>query len=191
MFDPGVIMQGVFWSTGRTLSNLIPRAWERTSLIGAIAKCVKCITLDRPDDCKQLGRGTIKVKGPVENATVVHGIGTDFSSQVQPEDYITVVDEKGHRATAKVQSITDASGLRLYGPLNPSSVARNVLASLPTSSRGVPYFLARKLARTNLYNHTAKVLGEGDGILIFPEGFSHEGNSLMPFHCTSNRDCYY
>ena len=165
------------------LSNLIPRAWMNTKFVGTLAKCLRCVTLDRPGDFRKLGQGRLVAKGPIETATSFQGQEANFKAQICVNDMIIVVNSQGHSASAKVKEV-GKNGLVLFKPFSPSHVALSAFSASSKNEKTVTaeYFFARKLNRRLLYDQVSNMMHSGHSTLIFPEGASHDGDMLLPFH---------
>ena len=188
MVDPGLIMRAIYWKTGRKVTNLVPNVWRNTKLIGFLAKCLDTVVLQRPQDLKRIGSGTIYMS--CESTTVINGAATDFMKEARVGDYLILPKYRGSTATAKIGAIVSSSELILSKPFTPASNASQQLMlqrgingrSARSSNSGCNYFLASKLDRSELFQTIADKLGSGSSLLMFPEGISHDIQGFLPFH---------
>jgi glycerol-3-phosphate O-acyltransferase / dihydroxyacetone phosphate acyltransferase len=180
MVDPGIIMEVVYWKKNRrTVSNIIPRVWMRTRFIGSLAKALLTIPLDRPNDYRRLGPGKIYPSQSEKGSIVLSGHCTRFGQDTAIADnYIIILNDAGHSAMAKIKSVLSDKAVELYTDFAPASVAREIFTTRPS---GFQYWIAPKLDRSPLYSRLIDLLTKGNGLLVFPEGSSHDTPGLLPF----------
>lgn len=127
---------------------------------------VYIVPVVRPQDLATKGKGQLVV-----NATshfILNGQDTDFVSQVSPRD--TIVLSK--TMSFEVQEVISATEIKLKKELTSEAIEH--------ISHSPAYKVIPHVDQHVLYEKVHEKLNEGESIVIFPEGGSHDRSEMLP-----------
>lgn len=164
LLDPIVVMR----TCPRRAGFLCASKTMRMRVAGAIAKALDSIPVERAQDLKRTGPGSLELRDGL-----ALGTGTRFRADVQPRDRLEV---GGHEyVVVEVVSDTEAR-VRPASARPGDAVAEPPPPACPPS----PYVLVPHVDSTSLYENVFERLGASECVGIFPEGGSHDRTELLP-----------
>eukprot|EP00347_Sterkiella_histriomuscorum_P011872 403370778 len=160
------------------ISFLVAMKAMRTPIVSWVARKMKCIAVERPQDLAKPGIGKIKVKSGIE----LIGVGTQFKKELMAGDMIKI--------SCKEQDVI-SNVLIIISLQIPEQVIDTVISDteLKLKNPGVNIFEAEqeysfkvipKLDQTHVYESVIDRLVHGQSIGIFPEGGSHDRTEMLP-----------
>ncbi|TPX36507.1 hypothetical protein SmJEL517_g01351 [Synchytrium microbalum] len=146
--------------------------------IGALARWMSSIPVDRPQDLTKLGSGFIYVDSPT--STTVKGISTKFTTQTSVRSTITVTG--GSAEVVEILSDTELVIKKPFEGKDPAALAS--LLKLRQNSEGKTvgstYKVTPFVDQTNMFKSVIERLANGEVVGIFPEGGSHDRTDFLP-----------
>jgi glycerol-3-phosphate O-acyltransferase/dihydroxyacetone phosphate acyltransferase len=127
----------------------------------------------RPQDLATKGKGELVFKS--DSRFILNGQDTNFVSDVRPRD--TIVLSK--QMSFEVEEVISDTELKLKKELSPEAVEHISQASA--------YKIIPHIDQHVLYEKVHEKLNEGESIVIFPEGGSHDRSEMLPI---KGRFCY-
>jgi glycerol-3-phosphate O-acyltransferase/dihydroxyacetone phosphate acyltransferase len=166
-------------------------------LIGWFARKVGAVPVGRALDMTKPGAGTIYLPDPVNDPSLVRGIGTKFEGKnVQAGGLLVLPSVNGSAANAEIADIISAEELRLKKPfkgrdamiqltgredIDDSGKFKNTeVKGAKEGFQGSTYKTAPKVDQTKMYDAVFDRLSAGGAVGIFPEGGSHDRTELLP-----------
>ncbi|KAI7880810.1 uncharacterized protein EV154DRAFT_540075 [Mucor mucedo] len=138
----------------------------KRKIIGAAARALKAIPVIRPQDLATKGTG--QLVADKESNFILNGIDTKFTQETGPRDLI-VLHKTLKFEVAEVMSDTQ---LRLKVELNEEALQ---FIKDETAYKIIPH-----IDQSKLYEKVHERLDEGECIVIFPEGGSHDRSEMLP-----------
>ncbi|CAI2163339.1 6790_t:CDS:2 [Funneliformis geosporum] len=166
--DPLILMR----HCQRHVSFLIAEKSMRRKYIGAMARAVHAIPVNRPQDSAQVGKGRIQLLNRKTDPTRITGIGTAFTQQLQVGSRIALPMDHGSSEVKEILSDTELVIKREFKEIN----ALNML----TDPEGTPYKCFPHIDHSQVYKIVFDTLKLGHCIGIFPEGGSHDRTEILP-----------
>ncbi|KAJ3417363.1 hypothetical protein HDV05_004828 [Chytridiales sp. JEL 0842] len=162
-------------------------------LVGAVAKALDAIPVDRPQDLAKAGSGKIFLSDTESGSTILYGTGTEFTKEVGPRTLLTLPNKAGSAEVLQVVSDTELilakpfSGEAALRALTsaedgtPSwSSASKVTPANPTAVIGSAYKVTPHVDQKEMFAKVTEKLAQGECVGIFPEGGSHDRTQLLP-----------
>lgn len=172
----------------------------RSKYFGKMARILRSIPVERPQDKSRAGRGKASVRG-----TSLKGHhGAMFTKEMMCGDTIMIFMEDGKtKLTARVKEIVDDTTAVLKAPPavhNPKGELRVVNENIPRSPSLInllsaskdsspvsfdipqprPYKIVPKIDQSKVFSRVITTLEKGKIVGIFPEGGSHDNPHLLP-----------
>lgn len=169
--DALVVMRAV----NRKLGFLVAAKTMRRKYVGAMARALGGISVERAQDVARVGEGKIH---KLENATL-RGIGTSFTRDVRPRDTVVIYKSKadGTRSNtilAKLRVSVVKNDTELEIKASPSVNIKDINES-QHSFKVFPH-----IDQSQVFRNVCDRLAKGHAVGIFPEGGSHDRTSLLP-----------
>ena len=156
--DPFVVMCGV----GRSdVAFLTAAKSMRERFVGAIARLLQSIPVERSNDLTANGTGTVWLSA--EDGTTLLGRGTRFTEELHAKDTVHWCG-----VTAQVGSVDSDEKCTLLD------------AVLPPSGEWSSFTVTPRVDQSAMFVEVYKALEAGTAVGIFPEGGSHDRPSLLP-----------
>lgn len=133
----------------------------RRKYVGWLADKMGCIPVERANDVKVLGPGSVTV----DHKGNVFGRGTKFTEQFKVGDSIELSSAP---KAMKIARVCNDAEMELVQAL-----------SSPITDP-CTYKVAPRLNHEQVFNYVFDKLGSGGGVAIFPEGGSHDRTELLP-----------
>lgn len=159
LIDPLVVMR----TNPRQVGFLCAAKTMRKQVIGYIARALDSIPVERAQDLRRKGTGTVELDGDF-----VRGAGTRFIAELHARDRISLGAHE--LQVAEVLSDTEA---RLKAPPPADALA-------PADAPSRPFHIVPHIDSTVLYEAVFERLGASECVGIFPEGGSHDRTELLP-----------
>jgi glycerol-3-phosphate O-acyltransferase/dihydroxyacetone phosphate acyltransferase len=181
----------------RRISWLIAEKSFRRRFIGLLSKGIGAVPVARAMDNMKPGEGTIYLPDPINQPTLVRGIGTKFDGPwFEPEGTIALPTINGIAHSATIAEIRGPEELILKKPFR----ARDALYQLTGRTditddgkftddgseqdlgdfKGSKFKVAPHVDQSAVYKAVFQRLSTGGCIGIFPEGGSHDRPELLP-----------
>ena len=197
--DPLMLMRVVKKESDRRIQFLIADKSMKRKFVGAMAGLTGVVPVGRAMDMTKPAEGKIYLPDPINDPTLVRGVGTNFEDkkfQVGGSLVLPKVDNKA--ATAEILEIKGPEEIRLKrgfkgGVAMQQMTGRNDMTKdgtfvdganakkgIADGYEGTPFQVAPKLDQTEVYDAVHAVLHHGGSIGIFPEGGSHDRTDLLP-----------
>ncbi|KAG0201575.1 hypothetical protein BGX33_010240 [Mortierella sp. NVP41] len=166
--DPLVLMR----ECGRRVSFLAAKKSMDRRWIGAMARSMNAIPVERPQDLAKAGSGTIKLQDRYGDPLRVTGLGTKFTKELMVGDQISLPKDVGSSAVVEIISDTELIVKKEFKELK--------ALELLTSPEGSKYKCLPHMDQTNVYKTVFERLNAGHCVGIFPEGGSHDRAEMLP-----------
>ncbi|KAK3806421.1 MAG: glycerol-3-phosphate O-acyltransferase [Benniella sp.] len=160
--DPLILMR----ECGRRISFLAAKKSMDRPWIGAFARSVNAIPVERPQDLAKAGTGTIKLLDRYGEPLYITGINTRFTKELMVGDTIQLPKDVGTSVVAEIISDTELLDLKAL--------------ELLTTAEGSNYKCLPQMDQTNVYRTVFERLDAGHCVGIFPEGGSHDRMEMLP-----------
>ena len=179
----------------RRISWLIAEKSFRRKFIGFLARGIGTLPVARAMDNLKPGTGTIYLPDPINEPTLLRGVGTNFEGKPFEKDgTIALPTVNGTSHSTAIAEVRGPEELVLKKPFE----GRDALVQLTgrqdidsegnftgTASdnaefKGTKFKVAPHVDQTAVYQAVFKRLGSGGCVGIFPEGGSHDRTTLLP-----------
>lgn len=197
--DPLILMRVIRMESRRRIAFLIAEKSMRRPVIGALARAVGAVPVGRALDSTKPAQGRIYLPDPVNDPTLVRGIGTKFDApDFQVGGLIVLPSVNNTAASSEITAIYGPEELRLKRPFK-GTVAMMQLTGrddivenghlmngdmtnkgFVEGFEGTKFKVAPKVDQTQVYDAVFDKLSRGGCIGIFPEGGSHDRTELLP-----------
>ncbi|KZF24854.1 hypothetical protein L228DRAFT_243588 [Xylona heveae TC161] len=198
--DPLILMRVIRMEARRRISFLTAEKSMKRKFIGMLSRMAGAVPVARAMDATKPATGVIYLPDPVNDPTLVRGIGTKFDGpEIQLGGLLVLPSVNGKSANAEVAEVISAEELRLKKPYRgavaykqltgredfddsgkPLDGVDNLKNVLADGFEGTKFKTAPKVDQTQVYNAVFDRLIEGGCVGIFPEGGSHDRTELLP-----------
>ncbi|KAG0218144.1 hypothetical protein B0O80DRAFT_444465 [Mortierella sp. GBAus27b] len=166
--DPLVLMR----ECGRRVSFLAAKKSMDRKWIGAMARSMNSIPVERPQDAAKSGSGTIKLLDRYGDPLRITGFGTKFTKELMVGDQITLPKDVGASAVVEIISDTELIVKKEFKDLK--------ALEMLTSPEGAKYKCMPHMDQSKVYKTVFERLNAGHCVGIFPEGGSHDRAEMLP-----------
>ncbi|KAF9536928.1 hypothetical protein EC957_009350 [Mortierella hygrophila] len=166
--DPLVLMR----ECGRRVSFLAAKKSMDRRWIGAGARSMNSIPVERPQDLAKAGSGTIKLQDRYGDPLRIIGLGTKFTKELLVGDQISLPKDVGISAVVEIISDTELIVKKEFKDLK--------ALELLTNPEGSKYKCLPHMDQSNVYKTVFERLNAGHCVGIFPEGGSHDRAEMLP-----------
>ncbi|KAF9169922.1 hypothetical protein BGX21_009592 [Mortierella sp. AD011] len=166
--DPLVLMR----ECGRRVSFLAAKKSMDRPWVGAMARSVHAIPVERPQDLAKPGSGTIKLLDRYSDPLRITGNGTKFTKQLMVGDQISLPKDVGSSVVVEIISDTELIIKKEFKELK--------ALELLTSAEGSKYKCMPHMDQSSVYKTVFERLNSGHCVGIFPEGGSHDRAEMLP-----------
>ncbi|KAA8648706.1 putative glycerol-3-phosphate acyltransferase Sct1 [Aspergillus tanneri] len=195
--DSLILMRVMRSEAQRRISWLIAAKSFRRKFIGLLARGIGTVPVARAMDNMKTGTGTIYLPDPVNQPTLVRGVGTNFEGPgFEKEGTIALPTINGSSHNATIAEIRGQEELVLKKPFK----AKDALFQLTgrkdisddgkltgdvsdrdlTCFEGSKFKVSPHVDQTAVYEAVFARLNAGGCVGIFPEGGSHDRTELLP-----------
>ncbi|KAL1735328.1 hypothetical protein EV714DRAFT_200852 [Schizophyllum commune] len=174
----------IYKETGRRAQFLIAAASMKRRFIGFMARLLHNIPVARAQDDAKPGTGTVSLSA--DNPCRIIGKDTRFTSEFSPRMAITLPKDIGYASSEVVEVISDTE-LRVKRELKGEDDVgtAQVLEALEQLHKegadGFSYKCVPYVSQEDMFRQVYHQLDQGGGIIIFPEGGSHDRTDFLPF----------
>ncbi|KAJ1726862.1 Glycerol-3-phosphate/dihydroxyacetone phosphate acyltransferase [Coemansia biformis] len=144
----------------------------RRKFIGFYGRCLRGIPVERQQDLAVVGSGHIHLEDRYSEPTLVSGIGTRFTQELEPGMKIALPRSAGMAKVTEVLSDTQLHIAREIKDLQ--------AMELLTQPGGTKYKAVPHVDQDDMYRAVYSRLNNGECIGIFPEGGSHDRTEMLP-----------
>lgn len=165
--------------------------------IGWASRQVGSVPVGRAQDSAKPGKGTIYMPDPVNDPTLIRGVGTQFDKQGEVSGVIFLPSTKGRTgASIEIAEVVGPEEVRVKRPIKDAIALfqltgrddidengrfRNTsLNGCAEGFNGSKYKIAPHIDQTKVYQAVFDRLKTGGCVGIFPEGGSHDRTELLP-----------
>lgn len=194
--DSLVLMRVIRSEAHRRISWLIAEKSFRRKFIGLLARGIGTLPVARAMDNLKPGTGTIYLPDPINQPTVLRGVGTNFdSAPFEKEGTIALPTINGTSHSAAIAEINGPEELILKKPFAHRDALSQLTGRKDIDSegnftgdaadknpefKGTKFKVAPHVDQTAVYKAVFARLNAGGCVGIFPEGGSHDRPSLLP-----------
>ena len=174
----------------RRVANVIAAKSMKRKFVGTVAGWIGSIPVGRALDSTKPGKGKIYLPDPRADPLLVRGVGTDFEKQAQIGGLLVLPTVEGNTASAEILEIHGPEEIRLKREFKGDVAIQQLTgrsdfddesqANLTGEFEGTKYKTAPKIDQSKVYDSVFHTLEADGGILIFPEGGSHDRTELLP-----------
>ena len=165
--------------------------------IGWASRQVGSVPVGRPQDYAKPGQGTVYLPDPINDPTLLRGIGTNFEKQAVVGGVIFLPSTKGHSGqSVDIAQIIGPEEIRLKRAFADKISLRQLtgrddidelghftnkeVKGAREGFEGSKYKLAPYVDQSKVYQAVFDRLKSGGCVGIFPEGGSHDRTELLP-----------
>ncbi|KAK4453896.1 hypothetical protein QBC34DRAFT_173230 [Podospora aff. communis PSN243] len=165
--------------------------------IGWASRSVGCVPVGRAQDAARPAKGTIYLPDPINDPTLIRGIGTNFETDAEVGGMIFLPSIKGHTgASIDIAEILGPEEIRIKRPFDgfvamsqltgrddigeDGHFRNKQLLGAAEGFKGSKFKLAPHIDQSKVYQAVFERLKEGGCVGIFPEGGSHDRTELLP-----------
>ncbi|KAJ5149670.1 hypothetical protein N7448_001248 [Penicillium atrosanguineum] len=190
--DSLVLMRVIRSEAHRRISWLIAEKSFRRKFIGLLARGIGTLPVARAMDNLKPGTGTIYLPDPVNEPTLLRGVGTNFEGPgFEKEGTIALPTINGTSHSTAIAEIHGPEELVLKKPFKHRDALFQLTGRKDFSSpgdanqqdsefKGTRFKVAPHVDQTAVYEAVFARLNAGGCVGIFPEGGSHDRPSLLP-----------
>ncbi|EJF65776.1 glycerol-3-phosphate O-acyltransferase [Dichomitus squalens] len=176
--DPLLLYREVHRETGRHVRSLIAAKSMKRKVVGFFAGLMGSIPVVRAADDAKPGTGEVTISE--EDATLIIGHGTKFTSDFTPKMQIMLPKSVGS-LVAEVTEILSDTQLRIKKEFSGTAKLREKNKEIQAAGqRGFAFKKLPFVDQGKMYQYVYQCLTEGGAICIFPEGGSHDRTDLLP-----------
>lgn len=191
-------MRVVRMEAARRICFLIAEKSMRRKFIGWFARNVGALPVGRAMDSTRPGEGLIYLPDPVNDPTLVRGVGTNFEgNDFQVGGLVVLPSVNNTAASSEILEIHGPEELRVKKPFKGGVAIRQLTGREDISEDGkilngdgkigpaegfpgIKFKVAPKVDQSKVYDAVFEKLNEGGCVGIFPEGGSHDRPELLP-----------
>ncbi|KAK7544277.1 uncharacterized protein J3D65DRAFT_12833 [Phyllosticta citribraziliensis] len=196
--DPLILMRVVRTEARRRICFLIAEKSMRRRFIGWFARNVGALPVGRAMDSTRPAQGKIYLPDPVNDPTLVRGVGTNFEqADFQVGGLVVLPSVNNTSANSEIMEIHGPEELRVKKPFKGAVALQQLTGRADVSEdgrfmnadakpgpaegfSGINFKVAPKVDQTLVYDAVFEKLNDGGCVGIFPEGGSHDRTELLP-----------
>ncbi|KXX81579.1 Glycerol-3-phosphate O-acyltransferase 1 [Madurella mycetomatis] len=196
-FVDALILQRTLRNEAQRRVSLLVAQKSVHGFIGFASRQVGSVPVGRAQDYAKPGRGTVYLPDPVNDPTLIRGIGTDFEKQAEVGGMLFLPPGKGQSGSSiDIAQIIGPNEIRIKRPfkgklaltqltgrddVDEHGKFRDVDLRGPKDGyQGTKYKLAPHIDQSEVYRAVFDRLKSGGCVGIFPEGGSHDRTELLP-----------
>ncbi|KAJ4293798.1 Glycerol-3-phosphate/dihydroxyacetone phosphate acyltransferase [Collariella sp. IMI 366227] len=196
-FVDALILQRTLKHEAKRRVSLLIAQKSVHGFIGWASRQVGSVPVGRAQDSARPAQGTIYLPDPINNPTLVRGVGTNFEKEAEVGGMLFLPSIKGQSGSSvDISEIIGPEEIRIKRPLkgklsmtqltarddiddNGNLTNVDLNGSKP-GYQGTKYKLAPHIDQTRVYQAVFDRLKSGGCVGIFPEGGSHDRTELLP-----------
>ena len=196
-FVDALVLQRTLQKGAKRRVSLLIAQKSVHGFIGWASRQVGSVPVGRAQDSAKPGKGTIYLPDPINDPTLIRGIGTDFTTQAEVGGMLFLPSAKGQSGSSvDVAEIISAEEIRIKRPFKGKLSLTQLTARDDIDEHGIltnhdldgpkpgyegtKYKLAPHIDQTKVYQAVFDRLKAGGCVGIFPEGGSHDRTELLP-----------
>ncbi len=196
-FVDALILQRTLKLEAKRRVSLLIAQKSVSGFIGWASRQVGCVPVGRAQDSAKPGKGTVYLPDPINDPTLIRGIGTDFEKDAEVGGMLFLPSVKGQSgASVDVAAILGPEEIRIKRPLKgklpitqltgredideDGKIQNKDVHGPQPGYQGTKYKLAPHIDQTKVYQAVFDRLKSGGCVGIFPEGGSHDRTELLP-----------
>ncbi|KAI1327367.1 glycerol-3-phosphate acyltransferase [Xylariaceae sp. FL0255] len=196
-FVDGLVLQRTLKEEANRRVGLLVAEKSVHGFIGWGSRQTGSVPVGRAQDKAKPAKGLVYMPDPINDPTLIRGVGTDFEKEAQVGGMIFLPSVKGRSGSSvDIAKVLGPEELRTKRPFsgdlalsqltgrddidNQGSFTRRELTTPRPGHEGTKYKLAPHTDQTEVYNAVFTRLRSGGCIGIFPEGGSHDRTELLP-----------
>ena len=165
--------------------------------IGWSSRQVGSVPVGRAQDSAKPAKGTIYLPDPINDPTLIRGIGTDFEKQAEVGGLVFLPSVKGQSGSSvDIAEIVGPEEIRIKRPFKgrvplfqltaredideEGNYGNKSVDGCRDGYQGTKFKLAPHIDQTKVYQAVFDRLKNGGCVGIFPEGGSHDRTELLP-----------
>lgn len=191
-------MRVVRMEAQRRICFLIAEKSMRRKFIGWFARNVGALPVGRALDSTKPAQGRVYLPDPVNDPTLVRGVGTNFEGKdFQVGGLVVLPSVNNTAASSEILEIHGPEELRVKRPFKGGVALRQLTGREDVSDdgkimngdgkigpaegfEGTNFKVAPKVDQSKVYDAVFAKLNQGGCVGIFPEGGSHDRTELLP-----------
>lgn len=196
-FVDALILQRTLRNEAKRRVSLLIAQKSVHGFIGWASRQVGSVPVGRAQDSARPAKGTVYLPNPIEDPTLIRGIGTNFEKDAEVGGMLFLPSIKGHTgASVDIAEIIGPEEIRIKRPFA-GYVAMTQLTGRDDIDQdgqfmnkdvrgskegfeGSKFKLAPHIDQTKVYQAVFDRLKSGGCVGIFPEGGSHDRTELLP-----------
>ncbi|KAL2162055.1 hypothetical protein VTH06DRAFT_7840 [Thermothelomyces fergusii] len=196
-FVDALILQRTLKMEAKRRVSLLIAQKSVHGFIGWASRQVGSVPVGRAQDSARPGQGTIYLPDPINDPTLVRGVGTDFVKDAEVGGMLFLPSAKGQSgASVDIAEILGPQEIRVKRPFKGKLAMAQLtaredidqngnLTNLDTHGpapgyQGTKYKIAPHIDQSKVYQAVFDRLKSGGCVGIFPEGGSHDRTELLP-----------
>lgn len=183
----------------RRVAFLIAEKSMRRRFVGVFARAAGAVPVARALDSTKPATGTIYLPNPVNDPTLVRGVGTQFGKEAEVGGLLVLPTVNGTAANAEILEIHGPEEVRLKKEFKGPDALSQLTGRSDINEqgkfidgggsgekdtvegfKGSIFKTAPKVDQTKVYDAVFQRLEAGGCVGIFPEGGSHDRTELLP-----------
>ena len=197
--DPLILMRVLRMESHRRVAFLIAEKSMRRRFVGIFARSAGAVPVARALDSTKAAAGTIYLPNPVNDPTLIRGVGTQFEKEAEVGGLLVLPTVNGTAANAEIVEIHGPEEVRLKKEFKGPDALRQLTGrsditeqgrfidgggsgekDIVEGFKGSTFKTAPKVDQTKVYDAVFQRLEAGGCVGIFPEGGSHDRTELLP-----------
>ncbi|AEO58890.1 hypothetical protein MYCTH_2306608 [Thermothelomyces thermophilus ATCC 42464] len=196
-FVDALILQRTLKMEAKRRVSLLIAQKSVHGFIGWASRQVGSVPVGRAQDSARPGQGTIYLPDPINDPTLIRGVGTDFEKDAEVGGMLFLPSAKGQSgASVDIAEILGPQEIRTKRPfkgklamaqltarddIDQNGNLTNVDVHGPAPGyQGTKYKIAPHIDQSKVYQAVFDRLKSGGCVGIFPEGGSHDRTELLP-----------
>ncbi|KAI2636704.1 acyltransferase [Xylaria nigripes] len=196
-FVDGLVLQRTLKKEANRRVGLLVAEKSLEGFIGWASRQTGAVPVGRAQDSAKPGKGLIYMPDPINDPTLIRGVGTDFEKDAEVSGMIFLPSVKGQSgSSAGIAKIVGPDEIRTKQPFKgklalsqltgrddidaQGAFGNKNLTGPRDGHEGTKYKLAPHIDQTDVYEAVFRRLRSGGCIGIFPEGGSHDRTELLP-----------
>ncbi|KAK4200860.1 hypothetical protein QBC40DRAFT_67188 [Triangularia verruculosa] len=196
-FVDALVLQRTLQKEAKRRVSLLIAQKSVSGFIGWASRQVGSVPVGRPQDSAKPGEGTVYLPNPVDDPTLVRGIGTNFTEFGEVGGIIFLPSAKGQTGESlDISEVIGPDEVRIKRPpkgklamsqltgrddVDDNGKLKNREDKKPKEGyEGIKYKIAPHVDQSKVFQAVFDRLGSGGCVGIFPEGGSHDRTELLP-----------
>ncbi|KAK1759544.1 glycerol-3-phosphate O-acyltransferase 1 [Echria macrotheca] len=196
-FVDALILQRTLRNEAKRRVSLLIAEKSVKGFIGWASRQVGSVPVGRAQDSAKPATGTIYMPDPVNDPTLIRGIGTNFEKEAEVGGSVFLPSIKGHSgASVDIAKIVGPEELRTKRPFvgfvpmtqltgrddidEHGELANKDFKGCKDGFKGSKFKLSPHIDQSKVYEAVFNRLKAGECVGIFPEGGSHDRTELLP-----------